>query len=116
LPVLGFTLILAAVIGLKARPVVFGALIGALLGLALWTHSQAILSSRWLLRLSIERGARDWRGLFAAAVALICIAALVGAWPYWRNMMLFGSPISDNPAVFAMPELHWDDYSPSTGA
>jgi 4-amino-4-deoxy-L-arabinose transferase-like glycosyltransferase len=111
LPVLGFTLILAAVIGLKARPVVFGALIGALLGLALWTHSQAILFVPLALAaIGIERGARDWRGLFAAAVALICIAALVGAWPYWRNMMLFGSPISDNPAVFAMPELHWDDY------
>lgn len=111
LPVLGFTLILPAVIGLKTRPAVFGAVIGALLGLALWTHSQAILFVPLaLVAIGIERGARDWRGLVAAAVALLCVAALVGGWPYWRNMMLFGSPISDNPAVFAMPELHWDDY------
>lgn len=111
LPILGFTLILAAVTGLNARPAVFGSVIGVLLGLALWTHSQAILFVPLALAaVGIQLGARDWRSVAVATVSLICAASMVGAWPYLRNIVLFGSPVSDNPAVFAMPKLHWDDY------
>ena len=111
LPVLGFTLILTAIIGLKTRPVVFGAVIGALLGLALWTHSQAILFVPLAIAaIVIERGLKDFRGLISGIGALLLFAIVIGGWPYWRNIWVFGAPVTDNPAVFAMPELHWDDY------
>jgi len=111
LPVLGFSLIIAVVVGLSARPLVFGATVGGFLGLALWTHSQAILFIPLALAaISIERGLRDWRGLGIVMLTLLVVALAIGGWPYWRNIALFGAPVSDNPAVFAMPELHWDDY------
>ncbi|MFO1288753.1 MAG: hypothetical protein U1F49_20960 [Rubrivivax sp.] len=36
------------------------------------------------------------------AVAMLAVAAAIAAWPYIRNVELFGNPVSDNPVVFAL--------------
>lgn len=109
--VTGFALLVAAIVGVNARPVARGAIIGAVVGLGLWTHSVAILFlPLMLVGLVLHRGLKDIVRLLPEAAAAIAAALLVGAWHYGRNVALFGTPVSDNPAVFALPDLHWDDY------
>ena len=111
LPILGFALIIAVVVGIHAQPAVYGAIVGLSLGLALWTHSQAILFvPLTLVAVGVMHGLRDVRGLATAWLCLIGVAVVIAAWPYWRNTQIFGAPISDNPLVFALPSLHWTDY------
>ncbi|KQV19483.1 hypothetical protein ASC97_29225 [Rhizobium sp. Root1203] len=111
LPVLGFTLVLAVAVGLNARPAAYGGVIGGILGMALWTHSQAILFIPLALSaVGIQWGLRDIKGFTAAALSLLVVAFLIGGWPYLHNIQVFGTPVSDDPAVFAIPSLHWDDY------
>ncbi len=117
LPVLGLALSLAAVAGLSvlASPWWQRALgIGVMLGLALWTHSQAVLVPLLILPLLFLQGPGRWPARLATAlkvgVPALAIALLVGGAPYWRNVGLFGSPISDNPLIFALPALDWPGY------
>ncbi|MCG6121919.1 MAG: hypothetical protein MEP57_04330 [Microvirga sp.] len=111
LPVLGFALIVASVVGIRAPPILSGAVTGLLLGLALWTHSQAILFLALApAGLAIRAGLKGWRALALESVAMIGVALAVGGWPYWRNVEIFGSPVSDNPAVFALTALRWNEY------
>ncbi|WP_142589225.1 ArnT family glycosyltransferase [Pseudorhizobium halotolerans] len=111
LPVLGLTLIVAAVCGISTKSLFFGAIVGMFLGISLWTHSQAILFVPLAMAaVAVERGLRDFRAIVVAAAALLVVALIVGGWPYWRNVEVFGTPISDNPAVFALPNLHWEEY------
>jgi hypothetical protein len=64
LPVLGFAALVVVVIGVDARLVPRGALIGATLGLALWTHSQALLLiPLGLAAVVLTRGVRQPREL-----------------------------------------------------
>lgn len=123
LPVLGFTLVLSAVAALSATPAArwrraLG--IGVMLGLALWTHSQAVLFLLLVLPLLLlvplpePQGPRRWPVRLAtwlpvAALAL-AVALAVGGAPYLRNISLFGAPVSDNPLVFALPSLDWPAY------
>jgi len=109
--VTGFAVLVAAIVGVNARPVARGAIIGAVVGLGLWTHSVAILFlPLMLVGLVLHRGLKDIVRLLPEAAAAFAAALLVGAWHYGRNVALFGTPVSDNPAVFALPDLHWDDY------
>ncbi|MGB3271997.1 MAG: hypothetical protein WBA66_03765, partial [Xanthobacteraceae bacterium] len=106
-----FALLVAALSSIEARPVARGAIIGATIGLGLWTHSVAVLFlPLGLAGLVIHRGVLNVRKLAREMTAAVVFALLVGGWWYWRNIVLFGSPISDNPAVFALPSLHWNDY------
>ncbi|MCW5632675.1 MAG: hypothetical protein KIT17_04995 [Rubrivivax sp.] len=118
LPVLGLTLALTAVAGLVVPP---GGRwwprsigIGVMLGLALWTHSQAVLVPLLTLPLLLLQGAGRRRERLGAAVKCgalaLAVALLVGAAPYLRNIVLFGAPISDNPVIFALPSLDWPGY------
>lgn len=111
LPVLGLTLVVATAIGLdpswRSRP----AAIGLVLGFALWSHSQAVLFIPLALAaLAMQGGVGKWRATAKNFAQIVIVAALISAWPYLRNMAIFGSPISDNPAVFAMPELNWGEF------
>lgn len=111
LPAAGVALILAALAASKGSAVSRGILVGCALGCALWTHSQAVL----LIPIAIAAIMLQWgygrwkKGMTSAATAvLVCLVFAV--WPYLRNTMLFGSPVSDNPLVFSLPNLAWDDY------
>lgn len=111
LPVLGIGLIAVAMLCIEAGPAVRGAITGGALALALWTHSQSVLFVPMALgAIALQNGARRLRSTATESGSLCCIAILFGAWPYWRNLLIFGSPISDNPAVFALPALDWPAY------
>jgi hypothetical protein len=111
LPVLGICLVATAILCIEARPVVRGGVVGAALALALWTHSQAVLFlplTVWAI--ALQNGRRGLRSTVQETVSLVGVALLFGSWPYWRNLQIFGSLISDNPAVFALPSLDWHGY------
>lgn len=117
LPVLGLTLAFTALAALTGAWWRRALGLGAMLGLALWTHSQAVLIPLlilplWLLRPGPRRGRWMSRLPTALLAGLLALAAAlaIGAAPYVRNVGLFGSPISDNPVVFALPSLDWASY------
>jgi len=85
--------------------------LGALVGLCLWAHSSAVV----MLPISVAavwvmQGVVPTMRHVRTAGVLVLVALIVAAWPYGRNLLLFGTVISDNPVVFAMPELAWDEY------
>ncbi|MEC5129362.1 hypothetical protein VSU19_21555 [Verrucomicrobiales bacterium BCK34] len=110
LPVLGFLLILAVLAGVREGARLRGILLGLMAGGALWTHSQAILFVPMCFVVmacqQVVRRRLVWREFlgFGLGVGIVALA------PYLRNVFLFGSPVSDNPAVFALQLLAWDDY------
>ena len=109
--VAAFALLVAALIGLRVGALQHGAIVGAIAGIGLWTHSVAILFiPLGLLGIAILRGISDLKALLQLASAFIIFSLLLGGWYYYLNTVVFGSPISDNPLVFALPNLHWDDY------
>jgi len=111
LTILASVLILAGMVGFQGRLRNAATAHGILLGLALWTHSSAILLLPLSLgMIAVHYGLRHWRTALLHIAITTGIACLIAAWPYGRNLMLFGSLISDNPAVFALPSLRWDDY------
>lgn len=124
LPVLGMVLAMLVACGIVTSPARSGALVGAMLGLALWTHSQAVLFPVLLapvLALLVWRDQAVAGGQVrsvavaftrlatASGAGLLVMAAIGGAW-YVRNVALFGSPISDTPEVFAEPALQFATY------
>ena len=111
LPVLGFALMIAALVGTGPSVWGRGLAIGGALALSLWTHSQAFLFPFLAVAaLGVWHGLSGWRRALVEAPVALATAFVLAAWPYLRNVSIFGSPISDNPKVFAAPNLHWDDY------
>ena len=111
LPVLGIGLIAALVICIETKPSVRGLLIGCVAGLALWTHSQAVLFLPLALTVIIlQNGLSRWRMSVIEATGFCAAAFALGIWWYLRNLSIFGAFISDNPAVFALPVLDWPAY------
>ena len=111
LPVAGFCLVTSLLMGIAGSAWQRGVWIGMGMGLALWTHSQSILVvPLGLAVLALFHGRSNWRSVLVETVFILGVAALVSAWPYFRNYTIYGALISDNPAVFAMPELRWKDY------
>lgn len=111
LPVAGMVLMMLALIGFdperKSAPIYTGFLVG----LALWTHSQAILYIPILIAtVFVAGGLRALRSSAIFAAKAVVTIALVAAFPYVRNLSIYGSLISDNPAVFALPSLDWESY------
>lgn len=111
LPVLGFLLVFVVVVAVSAEGVTLGALVGITLGVALWSHSEAVLFVPLAAAaVAIRYRLRSWRRVFAAWSAIVLVAGVIGGQPYLRNLDVLGSVVSDNPAVFALPELAWRDY------
>lgn len=111
LPVAGMVLMMLALIGFdperKSAPICAGFLVG----LALWTHSQAILFIPILIgTVLVSGGLRGWRSSVVFAAKALLTIVVVAAFPYGRNLTIYGSLISDNPAVFALPSLDWESY------
>ncbi|PZP86127.1 MAG: hypothetical protein DI582_03765 [Azospirillum brasilense] len=111
LPVLAAALVLCSIVGLDATRRRSAVQQGIVLGLAMWTHSSAIL----LLPLALAAlgslyGLKRLPAALLHALLAAAVACAVAAWPYLRNLSIFGSLISDNPVVFALPELRWGDY------
>jgi hypothetical protein len=111
LPVSGVVLLMAVMVGLRHTFPFYPILLGVVLGFVLWTHSQAILCVPLIVvALFVQFGVFHWKRLFAVTLATLSVAILIAFAPYLRNFLLFGSPITDNPLVFAMSELDWPGY------
>lgn len=111
LPVLGSALMLAVLLGFTGKPTLVGALQGVVLGLTLWTHSQAILLIPLMIAgIALLYGVKHWRAALPQIIIMITITMVVASWPYLRNLELFGTLISDTPKVFALEQLGWKDY------
>lgn len=111
LPVLGLTILLCTIIAMDVSPKLQVLVQGLALGAALWTHSQAILLiPLGVFAILVRDGFRMSRHRLLQIGAFLGIALLAGFWPYWQNFKRIGTLISDNPAVFAMPELDWAEY------
>lgn len=112
LPVLGMTMVLACAVGIAAAPVRVGLWTGVSMGACLYGHSSAVLCLPiGGVLLAIRYGRRhDFRSLVVCLGTAWTLALAIGCWPYVRNTVLFGTPISDLPAVFALPSLCWTDY------
>jgi len=111
LPVTGICLTFCSIVALEGSPVKKGLCQGLILGAALWTHSQAILFIPICIVAALfYNGWRSRSSSLLQITVLLAVAFLVAAWPYGRNIKLFGSLVSDNPSVFAMKKLGWVDY------
>lgn len=111
LPVAGMVLLLIALVGIDRSRRGAALAIGSLLGLALWTHSQAILYAPILVvAMVVTGGVSEWRASTVLAFKSLLIAAVFASYPYLRNIAIYGTPISDNPAVFALGGLDWDGF------
>ncbi len=111
LPVLGISLAFSSLFFFTGSPRRQGTIQGTTLGLALWTHSQAILFPILLIAaLGMHYGWRRWKSLTAQLLPFLAVALLVGIWPYMRNYITLGTPVSDSPAIFTLASLYWDDF------
>jgi 4-amino-4-deoxy-L-arabinose transferase-like glycosyltransferase len=110
-PVLGMTLVLASLLAFEGAPRAVGLAQGLALGLALWSHSQALLFPfLYAAGLVVRLGWKDRRRLAVQAATAAAAAIVLAAWPYGRNLAIYGSLISDTPEVFALPELGFAEY------
>lgn len=111
LPVAGMALIMIGLVGLDREHRLTGLCMGLFVGLALWTHSQAILYLPILVgAVILTGGVLHWRVSLRIVVLAFLIAFLLAGYPYFRNIAIYGTPISDNPLVFALPSLDWDGF------
>jgi 4-amino-4-deoxy-L-arabinose transferase-like glycosyltransferase len=111
LPVLGMTIVMATITGVKSTPLRMGIVQGFALGFALWTHSTAVLFIPLaVIFIALHNGWNNLRALTLQISTLAVVFLIVAAWPYCRNLVLHDALISDNPAVFAVTELAWDEY------
>lgn len=113
LTVLGVALALAACIAIPGVRSAENVVVGLMVGLAMWTHSQALLLLPVSLFVVVALGANggDRMLVLLKRCALIAITSLaVAAWPYLANLARSGVLIGDNPPVYALSELNWRDY------
>ncbi|MEZ5690634.1 MAG: hypothetical protein R3D71_03085 [Rickettsiales bacterium] len=111
LSTLGFTMVFASIFCFRLPPIKLGLLQGAVIGLALWTHSQAILFPLlFIAGVAAYNGLRGSKTTVTQIITMSLSAALIGIWPYINNYIKFGSFISDSPLVFRLKNLAWDDY------
>ena len=111
LPILGLLLIITSIIGIETTAIKSGLIQGSILGMALWTHSQALLFIPISLAcIFIFNGIYNWRLSYRQSFIFILVAISIAAFPYIRNLSLFGSLISDTNIVYALPQMKWGDY------
>jgi len=108
LPVAGMVLLMLSLVGLERKHWLTPIYIGLLVGLALWTHSQAILYLPIMVGvLFATGGVANWRVSLKVAILALVVTLMVAGYPYLRNVEIYGTPISDNPEVFALHSLDW---------
>jgi hypothetical protein len=114
LPIAGLLLSFAVLSGCDLKHTAkIGFFLGGMLGFALWTHSQAVIFPFIVLPIVCMFWIRDsvrLQDLGKGVGSAIGTLLFVGGWPYLHNYRMFGSFISDNPAVFAIRELDWSGY------
>jgi len=111
LPVAGMSLVMVSLAFFRRDDLLSQVLRGVILGIALWTHSGAILLvPLLLLNICMLNGLKYYKKSMWQCGVVLLTALLVSFWPYLNNIRHFGAPISDNPQVFALGELNWAEY------
>ncbi|MBK8451893.1 MAG: glycosyltransferase family 39 protein [Thiofilum sp.] len=111
LPILAVSILLALLIGVEEDKKLYPISIGFFLGAGLWTHSQFILLIPLIASiLLIKNGFVKWKLSIRSLIIIFSISCVVIYPAYAKNYQLFGSFISDNPKVFALPNLDWAGY------
>lgn len=83
---------------------------GVVLGIVIWAHSQMVLLALIVAMAAVLLGGlRGARGPRDAGLMLL-VALMLSIWPFLANLARTGSVISDNPAVFALPQQDWPGY------
>ncbi|MFT8258677.1 MAG: ArnT family glycosyltransferase [Candidatus Symbiodolus clandestinus] len=107
----GLTLLLTLIVSTQGSIKQLGCIQGIVLGLALWTHSQAILFIPLAISaIVLSHGWKDIYNLLRRLFIMLSMACFIVAWPYGRNLLIYGKLISDTPIVFSIPELEWQVY------
>jgi len=102
---------LAACVGFSEERTGSAAALGAVLGVGMWSHSQAVLLIPLaLFALFVLTRSGDVRGYVRRAAVVLLCALAIGIWPYLWNLHRAGVLISDNPPVFALLQLNWAGY------
>lgn len=113
LVVASITLVMLAIVCVDVNSRYRLALIGVSAGIGAWTHSQSLLLLPMCAGVAfcwfVLHG-DGWKKTIGAPMLILGVAILIILLPYARNLLLFGSLVSDNPAVFALPELKWEEY------
>ena len=111
LPISAMTLLYCVIISLDGGIFRRSLVQGLILGLALWTHSQALLYVPLaVIAIALSNGWQKKGESLKQVTVMLSVAGLIAAWPYGRNLKLFGTFISDTPAVFALKGLGWTEY------
>lgn len=111
LPILGLALVFTTIFSFSAPPLKGGIIQGSILGLTMWTHSQAMLfPPLMIVALLFYNGFGRWKILAMRIAALISSCFIFALWPYLQNYKKMGSLISDSPLIFTLKELAWNDY------
>ena len=111
LPIAGMALVLVVATMVEGMPLRRGAAIGVALGLALWTHSQAILLvPLFFLVTAVYWGLGSLREYAKEAGTAVVSGLAIVIWPYLKNIAICGSPVFDTPEIFILPGLEWNEY------
>ncbi len=108
LPVLAGGLAAAAMI---AFPAAHWAAPGVLLGMALWSHSVAVLLVPMAVVARVLAGPRtQWVPGLPRIAGLAATASVVAAPPFLWNLIRTGHLVSDSPAVVAAANHQWETF------
>ncbi len=115
LTVASFVLLMAALFGVdfsrNRTRLRAGIALGCVIGLGMWAHSQTILYFPvGLFLLAFLTQTHSLQDKLKLAATVIFIALLLASPAYVRNLYIFGTLISDEPAVFALKALDWKGY------
>lgn len=85
---------------------------GLVLGLTVWSHSQAVLFPLMFGGMFFlwHFSSRRYLSAVSGSLSMILGVMVFGIWPYLNNLRKLGVVISDNPKVFALESLDWESY------
>jgi hypothetical protein len=86
-------------------------LVGIALGLSLWSHSQSILLFPiFAATFFIFNGVVNFKNSAIVLLKIFILALLIISPAYINSTISLGSPVSDNPPVFALASLEWSTW------
>ena len=86
-------------------------LVGIALGLSLWSHSQSILLLPiFAATFFIFNGVMNLKNSALVLLKIIILAVVIISPAYINSTLSLGSPVSDNPPVFALASLEWSTW------
>jgi hypothetical protein len=106
-------LVFLALTNIQKESKLYFPIVGVTVGIGAWTHSQTLLLLPMFAAvtfIAISLGRNGWKKALAVPTLVLLVALVIACAPYLRNFIVLGSLVSDNPVVFALPELKWEEY------